>query len=285
MIKKSDLVAVNGDLEIKNVRYFDPDLIFDCGQCFRFEKYGNVWKGIALGEELALEKDGDTVRIFNCDEKKFREKWEFYLGLADDYDAIRSSFPAEDCYLRDAMEAGKGIRILHQDGFEVLISFIISQNNNIARIKKCISRVCERYGKRTDAGYLFPDPETLACAEREELKELGLGYRDEYIPAISRAVLSGEFSFDYIEKNDGNAVLKYLAGFKGIGPKVASCVALFGFGKFDAFPVDVWIKRILDGHYPGMKDGRYFGKYAGIAQQYMFYYERWKNSGNDGGKK
>ena len=276
------VAAVNGNLVIKDVRFFDPDLIFDCGQCFRFEKCGNVWRGIALDEELSLEKNGNDLVIYNCSEEKFREKWADYLGLNDDYGFIRDSFPKDDTFLQNAMKTGEGIRILHQDRFEALISFIISQNNNISRIKKCVRTVCENYGEKTSFGFLFPTPEALASADPAHLGTLGLGYRDEYIRSVSADVLEGRLSDAVIESSSGDEAVRYLMRFKGIGLKVASCVALFGYRKFDAFPVDVWMKKILDKYYSGMKDGKYFGYYAGIAQQYLFYYERWKNTDSCG---
>lgn len=268
---------IAGNVRITGLEYFDPDLIFDCGQCFRFDKGPDgVWSGIANGQPLRIGRSEDGITIYDCSREQFELLWRGYLGLADDYAAIRAGMEPADAHLRRAMEAGKGIRILRQDAFEVLISFIVSQNNNIGRIKKIIAALCEACGEPIGGGFAFPTPERLAAVDEDALRGLGLGYRAPYIHEAATAVASGELDLAKIAELPTDAAAQALCGVHGVGPKVAACVLLFGFAKDDAFPMDVWVKRLMAAYYPGDRDGSRFGKYAGIAQQYLFYYERWK---------
>lgn len=273
---------------ISGLEYFEPDRVFDCGQCFRFQRRPDgVWTGIALDRKLTVRPVDGGIEIAGCTPEQYNAVWRGYLGLADDYSAIRAALAMSagpDRHLQLAMETGKGIRILRQPPFETLISFIISQNNNIGRIKKNIAALCAAFGEPVGTGisgisggstdYAFPTPERLAAADAESLHALGLGYRAEYVRDAARAVASGELDLSAIAAMDTPAGLDALCRIRGIGPKVASCVLLFGFAKDDAFPMDVWVRRLMARYYPGERDGRRFGRYAGIAQQYLFDYER-----------
>ena len=177
------------------------------------------------------------------------------------------------------MERAGGIRILRQEPWEALCSFIISQNNNIPRIKKIIRTLSEKYGEAFTAFgetyHAFPTPEALSAAGEDELKSCGTGFRARYILDAAKKVSSGEIDFSVIQSMDDEEAAKYLMTICGVGAKVAACTLLYGFHRTAAFPIDVWIKRVLDKYYPGGIDISSLGAYAGIAQQYLFYYERY----------
>lgn len=259
---------------------------FDCGQAFRFDPVcGDTSKfsGIAHGKRVTFEQVGEgTVKIHGATESDYRDLWAHYLALDEDYDLADSTIlgampnEADRSVMNDAVRCGAGIRILHQDPFEALISFIISQNNNIPRIKKIITALCDKYG--VDGA--FPTAEALYSAGEEGLFALKTGFRAGYIHDAAKKILSGEVSLAEIDAcDDYDRATEMLCKIKGVGPKVSSCVLLFGFGKTEAFPIDVWIRRSLEKHFPNGFDPVPMGKYAGIAQQYLFYYERWLGGG------
>ena len=240
---------------------------------------GAAFGGIAFGRRVVFEeRGGGVIRIYGCmGEEDFEKVWKKYLSLDEDYDAIdRSIVSAMVCdsdrrVMEAAVRCGAGIRILKQDPFECLISFIISQNNNIPRIKKIISALCEKYGENGS----FPTPEALEKAGEEGLFALKTGFRAGYIYDAARRIASGEIDLSAISAADLDNAEKQLCLIRGVGPKVSACVLLFGFGKTEAFPIDVWMKKSLERHFPGGFDPSRLGKNAGIAQQYLFYYERW----------
>lgn len=278
ILKKYEVLSDGGDVVVRSLDHFDPDLVFDCGQCFRFAKRDGVWQGIARGRLLRLVREGDDLRIFDMGIAEFESVWLEYLGLTLDYDAVRGSFDADDRHLSDAADVGQGIRILGQEPWETLISFIISQNNNIPRIRSLVERLCVRCGRKFSANgeelFAFPTPDEMATLDEVDFVEMGMGYRVAYLVDATRAVQDGRLRLDELCDMSTDRVIDRLKCVKGVGTKVASCVALFGFGKYDAFPIDVWVKRILAKHYPDRADND-FGPYAGIAQQYLFYYERY----------
>ena len=264
--------------------FFDLNPIFDCGQCFRFEKTSeeNVFEGIAYDRYLRLKQEDNFITIYGADSCDFEKIWKRYFSLDSDYSLIRQDIAAHflsDQTILSAMEYGKGIRILRQDPWETLCSFILSQNNNIPRIKKLIASLSEALGNPIPHGekmyYSFPSAEALYDAGETRLYALKTGFRAAYLFDAAKKVRNKEFSLEELTSVDTPALLSELMKIKGVGPKVASCVALFGFGKTDAFPIDVWVKRVLAKHYPGGLDIAALGNYAGIAQQYLFYYERY----------
>lgn len=286
-------------LKVEGVRNFDVGKIFDCGQCFRFDSVDTTphekeFSGVAFGRRVSFAQDKDTLYIYGSDRADFENIWRRYLDIDRDYDAL-----AEDIFascsspvLREAAEMGKGIRILSQDPFETVISFIVSQNNNIPRIKKIIEAMSENCGEdaitfdgweRHDSGKTsgkaFPTAKALCELGVEGLFNLKTGFRAKYIYDGAAKIDSGELDLDAIASLGTTAeAIDALCTVKGIGPKVASCALLFGFGRYDAFPVDVWIKRAAEKYFPEYgKDftPAIFGKYAGVAQQYLFYYERY----------
>jgi N-glycosylase/DNA lyase len=236
-----------------------------------------------MGHLLQIGKQGEKIQLYDCSPEEFDKIWKEYLGISEDYAQIRSELVhlegiETDEHFKQAMEMGKGIRILRQPAFEILISFLLSQNNNIPRIKGMIARLCEKYGAPLATGFDFPTAERLASASEDEFRALGLGYRASYLQTVARAVADGSLDLQEIAKYPTEEAMQALCQVRGIGPKVASCIVLFGMGKGDAFPLDVWVKRILQKYYPGEKDGSRFGSHAGLAQQYLFYYERYLSS-------
>lgn len=258
--------------------------VFDCGQCFRFNKRPDgSFYGVAHGKYIEISSDNGNIAIKGVTKKDFSEIWEDYFDLSFDYAKCISAFSFDNT-LKKATEYASGIRILHQDHWEALCSFIISQNNNIPRIKKIIESLCKQYGSPvyTDeygtTHYSFPTPETLLSAGEKAIFDLKTGFRAKYIIDAASKVCDGTLNFSEIEKMDTDTAMKTLCTVKGVGPKVASCVLLFSFRKYDCFPIDVWVKKILEKYYPDISGKEYFGEYAGIAQQYLFYYERCINS-------
>ena len=271
----------------------DVGKTFDCGQSFRFEKVEQSpheceYSGVAFGRFVSFANDGDVLYVYNSDEDDFFNIWYGYLGLDEDYGAIaadilsRSDSPA----LKNAVDFGRGIHILRQEYWETLCSFIISQNNNIPRIKKIVSALCERVGAPIDAKnmishgakeveYAFPDAAAVEKFGVDNLFALKTGFRAKYIYDAAKKVADGELVLSSVAKKPLDEAAALLCSVKGVGPKVAACSLLFGFGKKEAFPIDVWIKRAIEKYFPGEFDAARLGPYAGIAQQYLFYYERY----------
>ncbi len=272
----------NNYIELSELSCFSVEKIFDCGQCFRFDPdpMGGV-SGIYRGRKYRFTQESeDTVRIYNTSKSDFEENLFHYLSLDLDYDMmnedIRKAF-GSDKTIDEAIETGKGIRILRQDAFETLISFIISQNNNIPRIKKLVEALCRECGEKIEDGYAFPTPEAIVGLGVDKLREMKTGFRAAYIHDAAEKVAKGEIDLEALKKLDTDAALTELQKIRGVGLKVASCVALFGLNKLDTFPVDVWIKRVLEKYYPLGLDISALGDYRGLSQQYLFYYERYKN--------
>lgn len=283
---------MNPLLSLENIEYTAHDTvlhspanfeladIFDCGQCFRFNKKSdNVYCGVAFGKYIELIKNGNDIVLKNISKNDFESVWYDYFDMDFNYTDCIESFSFDNT-LYTAGKYACGIRILHQDHWEALCSFIISQNNNIPRIKKIIESLCAKYGKLVytdDAGknyYSFPDAGTILEAGEQAIFDLKTGFRAKYIIDAAQKVCDGSINFAEIEAMNTDDALKTLCSIKGVGPKVASCVLLFSFRKYDCFPIDVWVKKILAKYYPDFSSKEYFGKYAGIAQQYLFYYER-----------
>lgn len=267
-------------IEITGLDRFSIDKIFDCGQCFRFDPVGNGIEGVAFGKVLRFEQESlDKVKIFGITKSEFDERFCRYLALDEDYSAVDSDIITRlnnDVTIKKAIEYGSGIRILRQDRWEALCSFIISQNNNIPRIKKIIENMSREFGEKIDeTHYAFPTAEALYNAGVDKIFELKTGFRAKYIYDAAEKVVTGKINLLAIDKMTTDEALEYLMQIKGVGLKVASCALLFGFNKTDAFPVDVWVKRVLEKYYPDGLDLTNLGAYAGMIQQYLFYYERY----------
>lgn len=261
----------------RQISYFDLGQIAASGQCFRiYETEPGRFSVTAAGRYVEAEQEGDRFRFF-CDEEEFDQFWFHYFDLETDYGRFIARISKRDRYLLQAAFAGGGIRILNQDLWEVMVTFLISQNNNMKRIRQCVERLCENFGKKreTVSGqiyYAMPEPEALA--DTGALEYMGLGYRAKYIAALASAVTKGTVDLDHLRNlKDQRQVHKELTDIYGIGDKVANCIRLFGLHQIDAFPVDTWIQKILKQRYPGGFPLRRYQGFAGVMQQYMFYYE------------
>lgn len=253
--------------------WFDPDQTLDCGQSFRWEKSGDLWQGTAFGRRLCLQRQGDQL-LFDCSQAEFDSIWRSYFDLDTDYASIRQELSTMDPVLAKACAYAGGIHILRQDSWEALCSFIISQNNNIPRIKGIIQRMCETLGERSPEGlFLFPTPQRLAASSLEELAPLRAGFRAKYLLSAARLVTEGKVDLQAISSMELGKARETLMLIHGVGPKVAECALLYGFHRLEAFPMDVWMKRVMERWYPDKKPED-FGPYAGIAQQYLFHYIR-----------
>lgn len=262
--------CVKGNDIILSEEHFSLNETLDCGQAFRWESvpsdFFRTYRGYFKNIPLTISETGKGKFILhNTSEEELLNIWKDYFDLDTDYGELKRRF-SEDETLKKACGYAGGIRLLRQDAEECLISFIISQNNNIPRIKGIIGRLCGMYGG-------FPDIRSLSGVTAEELSPLRAGFRAGYLEDCVRKVMSGEVDMDRVRTLSAGEGAKELMKIKGVGPKVAMCVLLFGFYKTDAYPVDVWIKRVNERYYPnGLPD--FVKGYEGIAQQYLFHYIR-----------
>lgn len=253
---------------------FDLALTLDCGQAFRWVPTGeNEWHGVAFSRPLTLRQTEDEIIFIGTNEDDFENIWKPYFDLERDYDALCSRFEA-DKYLKKAVSECCGIRLLRQEPWEALCSFIISANNNIPRIKGIIDRLCRLLGEHLGGDdYAFPPPEKIIEAGVEGLAPIRAGFRSKYIVDAACKVASGEVDLNSIFNMTLDEGRDELIKIKGVGEKVAQCALLYGFGKVDAFPVDVWVKRIMSELYPdGLPECT--NGVRGIAQQYLFHWRR-----------
>lgn len=261
----------------RSIKNFSMEQICQSGQCFRMEQKGQGRYGIIAGERyLEVEQQG-TECVFSCGEEEFSKFWKEYFDLDRDYGAFRELVNPGDAFLVRAADYGWGIRILHQDLWEMIVSFLISQQNHIQRIRRCIGNICESYGERKETGqgevyYAFPEPEALAGLKEDALMACNLGYRSKYVVRAARSVVSGELDLDAVRHMSYRKARETLMGLFGVGEKVADCVCLFGLHHLEAFPVDTHISQALALHYKrGFPNRRYRGA-RGVMQQYIFYY-------------
>lgn len=245
----------------------------DCGQCFRWkpDENGN-WCGVVKGVNGKIRQENDGIIFIGADEKEFNEIWLDYFDFNRDYDKLKSDFGANEM-LRNACEFAPGIRVLRQEPWEAFITFIISQNNNIARIKGIVERLCAAFGEEIEPGvFAFPTPERLANEPTESFSKLGCGYRAEYISSAAKEVFEGRLELEPLMTAPLSEARERLLKVHGVGPKVADCVLLYGLGRVERCPADVWMKRViaaLGGEMPSCVTD-----YAGIAQQFLFHYAR-----------
>lgn len=240
------------------------------GQCFRWSEEDGIYRGIVSGMELTASQDGDVLTVSGTDDESFVRR---YFDLDRDYDAISRQVLSSEPKLCECESYAKGTHILSQEPFEALISFIISQNNNIPRIRSIISRLCARFGRDMGGYHAFPDAEALSRAEEADFAAIGCGYRSAYLCDAAKRVHDGRLDLGALSNAPTDDVRKALLEVLGVGPKVAECVLLYGFGRLEAFPVDVWIKRALKEVF-GTDTPLLSSPYAGIAQQYIFEYIR-----------
>lgn len=257
---------------------FDLGQICRSGQCFRMEQIGENRYAVTAGDKyLELTQENGIVNFF-CPEEEFLFFWISYFDLDSPYEAYIGAVNPRDKYLLGAVEMGGGIRILRQDLWEMIVSFLISQQNNIVRIRRCIENVCRTFGEKKVSAdgkefYAFPTPEALAEATEEQLRECNLGYRAKYVLHTAGRVAAGEISLENIAGMPYKKARHELLKLHGVGEKVADCICLFGLHHLDAFPVDTHIRQVLDAHYKrGFPNRRYRG-FRGVIQQYIFYRE------------
>ena len=267
------------------IKDFVPEHTFDCGQCFRWKKQSDgSYIGVAGGQAVRIKADNDTVTIDGITEKDYEGFWKNYLDADRDYSKIKKEISTNDI-MKNAISFGGGIRILRQEFFETLISFIISQRSSIPKIKSSVEKMCSLWGNEIffegKSYYTFPTPEAIASLTEDDLRGVGVGYRAPYILKAAKAVLNGNIKEEDLQNLDTASARECLLTLYGVGDKVCDCVLLFSLGKYDLFPADVWIKRVMEESF-NTKDAKtigesLFGKYSGFAQQYLFYWRKFNN--------
>ncbi len=261
------------EIKVKN-SCFDLARTLDCGQAFRWVRTDeNEWHGVAYGKPLTLVQGVDEITFKGTNAEDFENIWKPYFDLDRDYGELCQRFSA-DPHLKKAVEECSGIRLLRQEPWEAICSFIISANNNIPRIKGIIDRLCRLLGEHLGGDdYSFPSPEKIVEAGVEGIAPIRAGFRAKYIVDAAQKVANGEIDFEKIYSASLDEGRDELIKIKGVGEKVAQCALLYGFGKVDAFPVDVWVKRIMAEMYPeGLPECT--NGVRGIAQQYLFHWRR-----------
>ena len=279
---------------LEDCKSFEPEHIFECGQCFRWNKQDDgSYTGIFGQNVINVKKEGNKIIFKGICKEDIKKECINYFDLDTDYDNIKSILSNVDDYLKTSIKYGEGIRILNQDLWETLISFIISANNNIPRIKGIIERISKNYGKKIEWGnsqyYTFPTPQELSKASVEDLRKLGLGFRDVRVYETTKIINQSPNKLKELEnQKDVNKLREELLEFPGVGPKVADCVMLFStLKKLEVFPIDVWVRRVMNELYIKNEDETKinkkeieelakikYGNLAGIAQQYLFYWRR-----------
>ncbi|TYQ17024.1 UNVERIFIED_CONTAM: N-glycosylase/DNA lyase [Acetivibrio alkalicellulosi] len=279
--EKENKIIVDG------VKDFNPVHIFECGQCFRWIRQINgSYTGVAKGRVLNVSSNNQKLELYNTNLEDFKNIWFDYFDLGRDYSLIKKEIMKDET-MEKAINFGWGIRILKQDLWETLISFIISANNRIPRIMKTVARLSETYGKEVQMNqnkyYTFPQYEDFIDSTLEELEVCKGGFRCKYIMSAAEMIRDRVLNIDDIETMDTDKAREHLMKFAGVGPKVADCVLLYSGTKQDVFPTDVWVKRVMEELYfkreAGFKEIQnlakdYFGHLTGFAQQYLFYYAR-----------
>ena len=269
-----DFRQIGKSIEVYNFKNFDLSQTFDCGQCFRFDNLNGKWQGVAFGKRLTVYQKGSKIIFENVDINEFKSIWIDYFDFTTDYEKISENFLNIEPVMDSVVKKCSGIRILRQEPWEALCSFIISQNNNIPRIKKIINSLCMYFGDDIGGGaYSFPTSQVLASLSEEDLMPIRAGFRAKYIIDAARKVSWGIIDFENLKKISNEEAKNTLMHINGVGPKVADCVLLYGMHRLSAFPLDVWMKRVMDKFFPDRKP-EIFGEYAGIAQQYLYHYSR-----------
>ena len=278
---------------LENQDSFELEHIFDCGQCFRWNKNDDgSYTGVIKDAVINVKKIGKNLIFNGICEEDLKNKIRDYFCLDDNYFEMKQKLAQIDDFMKTSIQFGEGIRILKQDFWECIISFIISANNNIPRIKKIIERISEEYGDKIEFEgkefYTFPTPNQLSKASVNDLRNLGLGFRDVRVFETTRKIESKEFDLEKVEQmSDTNLIRENLLKLDGVGPKVADCIMLFSLKRFDVFPIDVWVRRVMNDLYIHNENEEKvskkmlhdlaeekFSDLAGIAQQYLFYWKR-----------
>ena len=284
-------------LMLDHVNHFNIGKILECGKVFRFEKISDQSYILNAKQKLikiTQKPESSSVMIYNTTTSEMSEIWNKYFDMDTDYSHITSVLVSKDEWMKKAIDFGRGIRILRQDPWEMLISFIVSQNKSIPHIKACLSNITSKFGEpieeKSENGeyyYAFPSPEKLVTATEDDLRACKVGFRAPYIMDACNKVANGEIILNDLWMMDYEEAKAKLMSIKGVGPKIADCILLFAYSKMEVFPTDVWIKRVIEGIYFEGRDIKlqeiqsfaksYFGDLAGYAQQYLFYYARENN--------
>ena len=279
---------------LTEVKSFELKDIFECGQCFRWnQEEDGSYTGVFGQNVLNVKKEDNQIIFKGICQGDIKETVEKYFDMGRDYEKIKQQLSKIDSYMKESIEYGKGIRILNQDLWETIISFIISANNNIPRIKGIIERLSKSYGKEIQWNgkkyYTFPTPEELKDVTVEEYRKLGLGFRDIRLYETTKMILDKKVDLEKLEQNPNTLeVREQLLTLSGVGPKVADCILLFStLKRFEVFPIDVWVRRVMNDLYIKNPDEtkvskkqiekiatEKFGNLAGMAQQYLFYWRR-----------
>ena len=278
---------------LKNIDSFEPKHIFECGQCFRWdENFDGSYTGVVGKSVLNVYRKSESIIINGISDDNLNEIVNRYFDLDRDYKKIKFKLAQIDSDVAKSIKYGEGIRILNQDLWETIISFIISANNNIPRIKGIIKRICEKYGEKlvwNDKVYFsFPTPEELSNASVEDLRKLGLGFRDIRVYETTQIINSNKIDLKKLKNKETDIVREILLTLPGVGPKVADCILLFSeLKRLEVFPIDVWVRRVMNELYIKMEDEtkvnknevlklakEKYGDLAGLAQQYLFYWKR-----------
>ena len=262
----------------KTIDHFNLSQICQSGQCFRMkEKMEGLYSLVAGEHYLEVRQRGDEC-VFYCSEQEYEDFWKNYFDLDNEYSHYIENINPRDIYLTEAAKFGSGIRILKQDLWEMIVSFLISQQNNIVRIRRCIENICQSYGEKRinqqgEIYYTFPRPEALANLDEDALKACNLGYRSKYVVRTARYVVDGEIDLQMISTLSYKKAKEELLKLFGVGDKVADCICLFALHHLEAFPVDTHIRQAMERNYKrGFPNRRYKGT-QGVMQQYIFYYE------------
>lgn len=281
---------------IDKMKSFNPKHIFDCGQCFRWnENEDGSYTGVFKDNVLNVRETDEKIVFSGICGGNIKDICRDYFDLDTDYEAIKKVLANVDDNVKESIKYGEGIRILKQDLWETIISFIISANNNIPRIKKIIERISAKYGKpiclNGNTYYTFPTVEELSKASVQDLRDLGLGFRDKRVHDTTQLILNKEVDLNKLQEiTDSDKLREELNKLPGVGDKVADCIMLFSMKRFDVFPVDVWVRRVMNELYIKSEDEKKidkkqirslaekkYGNLAGIAQQYLFYWKREDN--------
>ena len=284
MEEQEIVIKKNNDFELKD--------IFECGQCFRWNKNDDdSYTGVIKNGVLNVKINGENIIFKGILNKKIKDIVTDYFDFNRDYSSIKKSLAKIDIYMKESIEYGSGIRILNQDLWETIISFIISANNNIPRIKGIIERLSKKYGTKinwnNEEYYLFPTPNQLKDVTVEDFRKLGLGFRDIRLFETTHIVLNNEIDLSKLHLLDTTSARAELLNLSGVGPKVADCILLFStLKRFEVFPIDVWVNRVMNELYIHGDENKVnkkqiekvahekFGDLAGLAQQYLFYWRR-----------
>lgn len=277
------------------VKFFNLKYTLECGQCFRWkevEEEENTYIGVIKDRVIKIKQEGDKLFVRSNNMENLGQVVTEYFDLNKDYQKIEQEISSIDNHVKEAVKRSSGLRLLNQDFFETLISYIISANNNIPRISKSVNEISKRYGKKiifeNEEYYLFPTAQELENVSIDEYRKCGVGFRDSYIYSTVKDILEGKFDIYSINDKKTATLRKELLNLKGVGPKVADCILLFACGRGEVFPIDVWVERVMSVLYFKETNGKMkkrdileyaynnFKDYAGIVQQHLFYNMREK---------